>query len=163
VPALAEQSAAWRPRTEIALDALESPITRRSLQIWQAVRAKRAYPSRAEMLPRALAPVLRNVALITVCDDGEFAFRVMGDAILQQQGAALHNKTMAEIDAMLPNYGTLLRRLYRNVLDERVPRAFRGWYERPVDRHPFHHEAVILPLSSDGSTIDHLVVIAADV
>jgi hypothetical protein len=97
-----------------------------------------------------------------VIDDGEdFEFRIVGDQIRVQQGAPLQGKRMNEVQAMLPGYGDLLKRIYRNAYKAAEPRAFRGWYTRPADNHPFFHEVVIMPVGDDGKTVDHLIVVAA--
>ncbi len=158
----ASKPAERRPRTEIALADIENPIVRKSLDVWERLRADRQMPARADMSPRALLGVLANTALLRVIDGGdEFEFRIVGDQIAVQQGMVLQGKKMAEIDAILPGYGALLKRIYRDGFDARKPLAFRGWYTRPMDNHPFFHEVVLLPVGEDGETVDHLFVVAA--
>jgi hypothetical protein len=160
--ASARSASELRPRNAIALDEIENPVVAKALAAWQAARGARPMPAKAEMTPRAMLGVLKNTALLRVLDGGkEFVFRVVGDQIAVQQGAAVNGKTMAEIDAMLPGHGTVLKRIYQRVLAAGAPLAFRGWYLRPADRHPFCHEVVILPVGEDGATIDHLFVVAA--
>jgi hypothetical protein len=69
--------------------------------------------------------------------------------------------TTSELDARIPGYGAQLARAYRRVVCHRVPLAYRGLYHRPADRHTFSHEAIMAPLSDDGETVDHLIVVAA--
>jgi hypothetical protein len=150
-----------RPRTAIALGEIEHPLVRRALSVWQTACGTRRMPAKADLSPRAMAEFLKYTALLRVIDGGEeFVFRVVGDQIAVQQGAAVAGKTMAEIDVMLPGHGTVLKRIYQGVMTAGVPLAFRGWYLRPADKHPFCHEVVILPVADDGETIDHLFVIA---
>lgn len=151
-----------RPRTAIALGELEHPLVCKALSVWQAARGTRRMPAKADLSPRAMVEFLKYTALLRVLDGGdEFVFRVVGDQIAVQQGATVQGKTMAEIDAMLPGHGSVLRRIYQGVMTAGVPLAFRGWYLRPADKHPFCHEVVILPVADDGESIDHLFVIAA--
>lgn len=149
-----------RPRTAIALDALENPIVVKALSVWRDARGPRAFPRKADLTPRAMLSFLKHTALLRVLDD-DYVFRITGDQITIQQGAQLQGKTTAEIDRMLPGHGTVLKRIYDSVLAARAPLAFRGWYLRPADQHPFCHEVVILPAGEDGATIDHLFVVAA--
>lgn len=152
----------FRPRTAIALDALENPLVLKGLEVWNRARGARRLPCKTDITPRAMLGFLKNTALLRVLDGGsEFVFRITGDQIDVQQGARLQGKTMAEIDKMLPGHGSVLRRIYQLVLEVRAPLAFRGWYLRPADQHPFCHEVVILPVADDGETIDHLFVVAA--
>jgi hypothetical protein len=149
-------------RNEIALAEIQNPTVRKALDVWERVRDGRAMPSRADMSPRALIGLLSNTAVVRVIDDGEdFEFRIVGDQIRVQQGAPLQGKRMNEVQAMLPGYGDLLKRIYRNAYKAAEPRAFRGWYTRPADNHPFFHEVVIMPVGDDGKTVDHLIVVAA--
>ena len=152
--------AEFKPRTAIALDALENPIVVKALSVWNAVRGGRDFPTKADLTPRAMLGFLKYTALLRVLDE-DYVFRVVGDQITIQQGAQLQGKTTAEIDRVLPGHGSVLKRIYDGVLKARAPLAFRGWYLRPADRHPFCHEVVILPVSEDGLTIDHLFVVAA--
>ncbi len=155
-------SSELRSRNAIALDALENPLVRRALDVWRQARGARRLPAKADLTPRSMLGFLKHTALLKVLGGGEeFVFRIVGDQIAVQQGAPMQGKTMAEIDEMLPGHGTLLKRIYQAVMAAGAPLAFRGWYLRPADKHPFCHEVVILPVSDDGATIDHLFVVAA--
>jgi hypothetical protein len=152
----------WRSRNAIALADLESPVVRRGLEAWERARGERRMPSRADMTLRALAGVLTHVAMVRVVGKGEeFEFRIVGDQIRVQQGVPLQGKRMADVEQMLPAYGSVLKRIYRNAYEAAQPLAFRGWYTRLADNHPFFHEVVIMPLGNDGETVDHLIVVAA--
>jgi hypothetical protein len=152
----------WRSRNAIALAEIENPTVRKGLEVWERARGNRRMPSRAQMTPRALMGVLSHVAVLRVIDAGaEFEFRIVGDQIRVQQGVPLQGKRMAEVEEMLPAYGSVLKRIYRNAYEAAEACAFRGWYTRPADNHPFFHEVVIMPLGDDGKTADHLIVVAA--
>ncbi|HWA90028.1 MAG TPA: PAS domain-containing protein [Rhizomicrobium sp.] len=158
----ADAIAEFRPRTAIALDALENALVRKGLAVWNAARGTRPFPKKSELTPRAMLPFLKHTALLRVIDGGaEFVFRITGDQIDVQQGAQFQGLTMAEIDEKLPGHGSVLKRIYQSVLAARAPLAFRGWYLRPADQHPFCHEVVIMPVGDDGEAIDHLFVVAA--
>lgn len=152
----------WRSRNEIALADLENPIVRKGLEAWERVRAGRRMPARTEMTPRELLGVLAHIAVVKVIGDGEeFEFRIVGDQIRVQQGAPLQGKRMADVEEMLPAYGSVLKRIYCNAYRAARPIAYRGWYTRPADNHPFFHEVAIMPLGKDSKTVDHLIVVAA--
>ena len=152
----------WRSRNAIALAEIQNPVVRKGLDVWERLRGVRRMPVRAEMGPRVLVGLLSHLAVLRVLDNGrEFEFRIVGDHIRVQQGVALQGERMAEAEAMLPAYGSVLKRIYRNAYEAAEPLAFRGWYTRPADNHPFFHEVVIMPLGDDGRTVDHLIVVAA--
>src|ERR1700743_1613120 len=97
----------------IALDQVENITVRKGIDLWDGMRGANAMPSRAQMSPRYLASVLRNAVLIRVLPNGEeFQARIVGDAIVQADGFSMRGMTMAEIDLILPTYGTLLRKGY---------------------------------------------------
>lgn len=149
-----------RPRQGIALPEIENPLVQRALDIWQNARGARTMPARADMSPRVMSGLLRNTVLVRVLGGGdEFEFRIVGDAIVQAQGSSLQGMTMAQIDLVLPGYGTVLHGIYRNVHHKRQPFAYRGWYVRDADGRAMFHESLVMPLGEDGETVDHILVV----
>lgn len=119
-------------------------------------------PARSDLSPREMASFLRNAALVKVLDQGrEFQFKVVGDAVVSVQGASLQGLTMAEVDRVIPGYGSLLGGAYRALLRRKEPMAFRGSSEDAVKGRTFLHESLLLPLSSDGSNVDHILVVGS--
>jgi len=155
-----KQAAQQRVRTAIALGELRNPIVCEALANWQRLRGERRMPSRADMTPRAMRGFLKYTALLQVVD-GDFRFRVVGDAVIVQQSLPLQGITTADIDARIPGYGSQLRRAYARVIRRRETLTYRGLYFRPADQHTFSHEAIMAPLGDDGETPDHLIVVAA--
>ena len=95
-----------RVRTAITLDELQNPIVCEALATWERMRQGRRMPSRADMGPRAMRGFLKHAALIQVVDGGQdFRYRVVGDAVIIQQGLALNGITTADLDARIPGYG----------------------------------------------------------
>jgi hypothetical protein len=157
-----EPEAERRASTSIPLSKLRNPIVCEAFATWQRLCGGRRFPSRADMSPRAMRGFLKNMTLVQVLDGGQdFRYRVSGDAVNLQQGMNLQGVTLTEIDARIPHYGSHLRKLYQRVLRRREPLAYRGLYYRPADQHTFSHESIMAPLSDDGETIDHLIVVAA--
>jgi hypothetical protein len=149
-----------RPRHGIALPEIENPLVQKALTIWDNARGARSMPSRADMSPRVMAGLLRNTVLVRVIGAGEeFEFRIVGDAIVQAQGASLQGMTMAQIDLVLPGYGSILHNAYANTWRKRAPCAYRGWYVREADGRTMFHESLVMPLGDDGETVDHILVV----
>lgn len=143
---------------EIALSEIQNVLLRKGLALWEAACGACAFPSRHEMGPRALGPLLRNTALIKVLDGGaEFQVRIIGDAIMAAQGDPMQGMTTAEIDDQLPGYGALLHRIYSQVHADRAPLAFAGEFRRKADGKVFDHEHLLLPLGGSGDAVDHLL------
>ncbi|HWA90027.1 MAG TPA: PAS domain-containing protein [Rhizomicrobium sp.] len=151
-----------RARTGIAIEDLKHPIVCEAYRVWNGLRGDTAMPARAAMTPKAMRGFLKYLALVEVLDGGrEFRFRVSGDVVNVQQGMPLQGMTTADIDKRAPGYGANLNRLYARVFRRRVPHAYRGTYYRPTDGHAFSHESVMLPLSDDAETVDHVLIVAA--
>ncbi|HEY8950520.1 MAG TPA: PAS domain-containing protein [Rhizomicrobium sp.] len=149
-----------RPRHGIGLSDLENPLVQKALSIWENARGSRSMPSRADMSPRAMSGLLRNTVLVRVLGQGdEFEFRIVGDAIVQAQGASLQGMTMAQIDLVLPGYGSILHNAYANTWRKRIPCAYSGWYVREADGRSMFHESLVMPLGDDGETVDHILVV----
>lgn len=146
---------------QIELAEIQNPAVRRALELWERLRGPRAFPARADLSPRQMPDLLRNIALVRVLEGGEdFQFRVIGDGIVVAQGASFQGMTTNEVDRILPGYGAALAGIYRRVLKSRRPLAFRGWYEREADGHSFFHESISLPFGPDPATVDHILVAA---
>jgi hypothetical protein len=138
---------------------IRNPLLHKGMALWERQRGSRRFPGRDDMSPRVLAGLLRNTVLVRVQGD-DFQFRIVGDAIVAAQGPSFQGKTTAEIETALPGYGRMLYRVYRDVREAGTPHAYRGWFERSADKRAFFHETIILPLGSDGETVDHLLVLA---
>jgi hypothetical protein len=150
-----------RSRHGIALSEIENVLVGRGVAIWQQIRGLRPYPTRAEMSPRVMSGMLRNTVLVRVlCGGDEYEMRIVGDAIVQAQGASLQGMTMAEIDLVLPGYGSLLRAVYKSAYRKRSAAAYRGWFVREADDRSMFHETVVLPLGEAGQPPDHLQILA---
>ena len=151
-----------RARHAIALEDIGNSLVQKGLDLWREHANGRAMPSRTDLSPRVLSGLLRNTALLRVLDGGkEFETRISGDALVTAQGVSFQGKTTAEIDLMLPGYGSVLNSVYRYVTRTAKPAAYRGWYVREADGHSLYHESIVLPLSDDGRTVDHLLVVGA--
>jgi hypothetical protein len=146
----------------IALDALESPIVRQGLDYWRRLKGDRAYPARTEMMPRELSPLLRNICLLRLVDDGaDYEFRIVGDAHVISHGYSMQGLRVSGVDVYSPGYGAVLKSLYDRAVRKREPFAFRGWMERGEKRTQYiYSESVMLPLGPNEATIDHVLSVS---
>ena len=144
----------------IAPSEVQNPVTRKGLDLWGRSRGTRPFPTRAEMSPRDMADMLRNIVLVKVLDGGrEFEFRIVGDAMVVAQGCSFMGMNLAQIDEVFPGYGTMLRGVYAHIVDHQEALAFRGWFERRADNRSFFHETLVLPLGESEAEVDHILVI----
>ena|ERR1700760_50074 len=142
----------------IALDAIESPIVRQGLEYWLRLKGTRDWPARTDMSPRDMAPLLRNIVLLRRTDDGDFEFRIVGDAHVIGHGFSMQGHKVSEIDKVSPGYGAVLKRLYGHAVHRQAPFAFRGWMERGGKiKQYIYSESVFMPMGPDTHTIDHVL------
>jgi hypothetical protein len=142
----------------IALDAIESPIVRQGLEYWLRLKGDRDWPARADMSPKEMAPLLRNIALLRRTEDGDYEYRIVGDAHVMSHGYSMQGLKVSGIDKFSPGYGAVLKRLYDHAVHRQAPFAFRGWMERGEKiKQYIYSESVFMPLGPDGHTIDHVL------
>jgi hypothetical protein len=147
--------------SEIPLCDLHNPTVLKGLSIWQRQCGTKSMPSRSDLSPRILSGLLRNIALARIIASGAYELRIIGDALVQAQGHSYQGMNTEEIDLIMPGHGTVLAYIYDEVVWRRAPVALRGWYHRKADGRSLFHETVILPLSHDEKTIDHILVFSA--
>ena len=132
----------------LAVDKLEQAEFTLLLDWWEKCRAGRVGPSRAEVDPAALKPVLAHLTLVEFDPKtGSFRFRLSGTYVHQ-----LHNREIAYtgVDEMEPPaYRNLLNEHYRKVIETGAPNAYeiRFISHDNIERH---YTSLRLPLSEDG-------------
>ncbi len=144
---------------EIPLERISSAQLRAAIDIWQTQAKDRAYPARSEVPPRLLAPFLRNVCLLRLCgDDGEFEYRVTGDATVEAWGRSFTGLGTAALNAIQEGVGDSVRAACQIVLERRAPVTIRGPLSQ---RHTYIvEESVYLPLGPDAATIDSILSVS---
>jgi len=129
-----------------------APVAR-LVALWEDRRGDRAMPRRADFSVPDLKPWLGDLALLDVIDDGaDFRYRVHGVNLAQRAGFDLSVKLLSSLPD--PPRGIFAHE-YRRALAHRTPRHFVN--PSILDRSKDHYEKLILPLSSDGETIDMLL------
>jgi len=142
----------------IALEAIENPIVRQGVEYWNRLRGARRYPSRQDMMPRDLAPLLRHVVLIRLIDGGDYEYRIVGDAHVISHGFSMQGLRVSDVDRFSPGYGPVLKSLYDRAVRKRDVYAFRGWMERGEKHKQYiYSESVFMPLGPDEATVDHVL------
>lgn len=137
---------------------VQNELLCKALVLWQGLRGDRLYPSRQQLSPRTLGPLLRHAILIKVLDGGaEFQIRIIGDAIAAVQNVQMQGLTTAEIDHILPGYGSMVRLAYARACAEKLPQAYRGRILREADQRTFDRELLLLPLGETDDAVDYLI------
>ena len=144
----------------VALDELESPITRQGADYWDSLRGTRRYPARKELHPRDFSSILRHMLLIKVVEGGsDFEFRIAGDAQVRAYSVPILSRRLSEIAQTSPVFCYGLRGMFLHVTETGAPVAIRGRIG-PIFfnvQYAFY-ESLVLPLGDGDNAVDHLLV-----
>ena len=141
----------------VAPEELEAKPVSLALRYWKSLRGTQPFPAREDLVPRDMAPFLRNVALARVIDAGrDYEYRIAGDAFVQAFGYNFKGMLLTEIEAKDPSYGQLTRALYEHVRNQAQPFALRGVVPPTVPSRFTSHETIFFPLGKNGA-VDHLM------
>jgi hypothetical protein len=143
----------------IPLDVIDSPILKQGLDYWRALKGERSYPARADMKPRDLAPLLRNIVLIRLVDGGaDYEYRIVGDAHVISHGYTMQGLKVSDVDRFSPGYSAVLKGLFDRAVRKRDVFAFRGWMERGEKTKQYiYSESLFMPMGPDEASIDHVL------
>lgn len=146
----------------VTLDDLENAIVRTGANYWRMLKRDRRLPARADLSPREMRAILKNIVLLKVLDGGQdYEYRITGDAHVQAYGFHFKHMRISHITAAAPDFGKTMHGLYEHVRNTAEPFAVRGWVGREVaDARFVYYESVFLPLGDDGRTVDHIVVVS---
>ena len=143
---------AWQTSNEI-----NHPTLVAIYRYWDGKRRGRAMPRRADIDPTEIVPLLPHVFMVDVeCDPLRFRYRLIGTAICEFLGRDFTGRT---IDAA--NYSEAqaaeLQKINRAVAESGRPVGCRGAIFYVPGREWMLTEAILLPLSKDGATVDIIV------
>ena len=135
--------------------AIRHPSLRRLYDHWEARRAGREFPARADFDPVELRWMLGNLLLLDVLRDPPgFRFRLHGANLAARAGFDMTGKTMDDYPD--PEYAKVALRSFSTAVETRLPVARIN--ERVIEGRAYGYEALHLPLSSDGARVDMLLV-----
>jgi len=134
---------------------IRTPRLQRLYQDWHAWRGERAFPSRRDFDPVDLGYILGKLSLVSVLYEPlRFRYRVHATELAERLGFDLTGK---ELDA-LPDrtHRAAVREHFVAVVEHRAPEIRRRDRQRANGR-AWRYEALVLPLSGNGETIDMLI------
>jgi len=126
-------------------------------EYWRRTGAGKAMPARADIDPLDIPQLLANVFLMDVVrgPPQRFRFRLVGTRIAELEG----EMTSKFLDEFVPGAaGTAMARHYEDTVEGRlsVRRETLHWRKREY----INYDVLLLPLSSDGRTVDMLMGLA---
>lgn len=135
---------------------------RRLYDIWNRWRGDRQMPARRDVLPEELRDLLPYIALMRASPDPlECRYIVSGNALDRASDRGIRGMTIREVLAMgspgiADGIEGEIAAIYCEVINDGVPYFGRGSMEYR-DRGFITFDRVLLPLSNDGQTVDHLL------
>jgi hypothetical protein len=131
---------------------------------WEAKRAGRSMPTRADIDPLEMKPWLGNLLLIDVIDEGRFTYRLYGTGFVNSFG---RDMTGRSVDELPPEQQERVRADYQSVCASRQPRArlYTAAFEVPdpgvssrQQTEVVTWERLVLPLSDGNAEVTMLLV-----
>ena len=122
------------------------------LTYWERLRAGRPMPSREDIEPLDIAPLLPHVYLVNISYDPlDFRYRLIGTKIVEHSLADYTGRSLRELPEQHPP--SQVWALFNQAIEERRPVCTRIPYLHIPGRSV---EKLAAPLSSDGQTVDML-------
>lgn len=123
---------------------------------WQTTRADRPAPIRSDIRPEEIKPILPNILIIeTVGDTPRLRYRLVGTEFVTIYGAELTGRFVDEAD--FDGVRDTLVADYAKVLADHLP-SWTRWEFFKDDGRWVNYERLAMPLSSDGSAVNMLLV-----
>jgi hypothetical protein len=141
---------------ELDIDTKRYPEIARALAYWRAKRGTRLLPSRADIDPLDLSVDLPRVMMAEVTHDPlEFRYRVAGTSTFRVHGEELTGKHPRDLQPR--EFGTLIHNHYCEAVMRRAPVLH--LIQLNVGDVSTSYARIILPLASDGETVDRLLTV----
>jgi hypothetical protein len=137
-----------------------SDLLKDGLAYWQRIRGSRLMPARADLDPVHIPRLLPHVMLIDVLREPlDFRFRLLGSKHDRILGDNYRGRLLSELPHMAK--GTPIWELFEGVVTERRPVSRQLSYINASDAAAGFIEHCLMPLSSDGQTVDIVFAVSA--
>jgi hypothetical protein len=134
---------------------VQDPALARLYSYWNEKRGDRPFPSRAEIDPLDLHYILGWLMLIDVSHDPvRFRFRLYGSNLVDQMGFDVTGRDLA--DHPHAEFRHRVEEQWRATVEARC--ATHAAVDAWIDGRRLRYESLRLPLSTDGTIIDMLLV-----
>lgn len=146
----------------ISFEDISSPMLRHGVEQWNGLRGRRRFPAREDLKPRDIVHLLSCMSLLRTLPDGDFEYRITGDAVVRSYDVRLQNRRVSDICRDMPVYARFVRPLLAHVARHGTPLAVKGKTGHDVYLTKFtHHENVVLPLGPNDDTVDHILIFSS--
>ena len=131
------------------------------LSYWNNIKGKRLIPSRRDFDPVQIPRLLPHLILVEVIRDTadfsfqDFRFRLVGSYVDERMRDRYVGRRLSEIEGKGP--GTAIWETYQWVERKKMPKSISLNYVGPMNNIKNSQE-IFLPLSSNGSRVDYILV-----
>lgn len=117
------------------------------------------------MTLRGMAAVLPFSVIVGVIDAGaDYEYCYVGEAQRQAFGVWFKGLRLTQIEAAAPPLGAILRATYEQVRASGTPSLVRGRSDHePPNSQLLYHETTFLPLGTDDSAVDHILIVGVQI
>jgi hypothetical protein len=132
-----------------------SPALDDALAYWQRIRGEARYPPRGALVPEEIVALWPYILMVDVIDDGEdYYFRLFGQRLVDAYGEQTGRTLMtAKVPSLVRDR---CKQIFDHCLACGLP-TYAYWPESASERRAFVDiEALCLPLSSNGTTLDRM-------
>jgi len=132
-----------------------SPALDDAFAYWQQIRGDAVFPPRDALVPETIVSLWPYILMVDVIDGGrDYYFRLFGQRLVDTYGEQTGRTLMT---ARVPEVvRDRCKRIFDHCLAHAEP-TYAYWPESASERRPFVDiEALCLPLSSDGTTLDRM-------
>jgi hypothetical protein len=143
----------------LAVDALSNTYSLQALQIWRRIRGQRRFPSRHDLKPRDIAPIMEHMSVIKVIDGGaDYENRFVGDSVVRVHGIPIAGRRFSEIANDAPVLVKRLLPVAGKTVATGAPVAYCGKTGHDMQQVIYtDFEGVMLPLGETDATVDHIL------
>ena len=146
--AMMDKNAEFRQR-------LASEKLKGAYDVWDSLRSSRIGPKRDELSPALMRGVLASTFMIDVIDGGQdFRFRFAGDRVIQFMGRRFAGMLLSELTGS--TFFDNMRAMYSGCVAAKGPVTSGVVAVTYPGKEYLEAEAMVLPLSEDGSNVTHL-------
>ncbi len=147
------------------VDQAVSHFVKLGVAYWRSLCGQRRFPARADMTLRGAAAILPYSVIVKVIDGGDdFEYRFVGEAQRQAFKASFKGLRVSQIEAAVPQLGSVLRAAYERVVVPGTPFIIRGRVDHALtDAQMLFHETAFLPLGASDAAVDHLLIVGVQV
>lgn len=128
------------------------PLLRQLLDYWTKEKGDRIAPSRLDVDPGQIRALLPNVFLVErIGEPPRYRYRLVGTTVVKEFGEEITGKYLDEVDFDFVTSRVVSE--YDRAAKECRPIVSKWAYDKQSGRR-MAYERLILPLSSDGRTVD---------